>query len=166
MSVIIDGLIIFFVLFLIVIEWRRGFFRSLVDLVAVIVATKATRLFLPATSSFLQKFFSENTAGIVGAFLLFIFFGLLAFVIGNIIYQLTLLTIGDPFEDIFAIIFGGCAACGIVHFVLLVAMSFGGDGIKEAIRNSLLGEPLFSFSFYFWAMQKLMPLMQPGDIYL
>lgn len=162
----IDGLIIFFVVFLVIIERKRGFFRALIDVVAVVMATKLTRWSLSPASTFFERFFSEQSAGIVGAMVLFLFFGAVIFIVGNVIYRLTLLTIGDPFEDIFAIVFGLVAACGIVHLFLLIAMTFGSPATQEAIKNSLLGEPLYSFGFYFWLAEKLRPLTDPGKLYL
>lgn len=166
----IDIPVILFMVGIAVLEVKRGFFRSIVDMFGAILALKAASAWHTPFAQFLANklSFSPFWADLIGTIFIFLFVGGVIFALGVIFHAMTLLSIGDPFEQILPLIFSLICSGTIVRFILLVILSFtANEAVQAFIHNSWLGvgEQLVSLSYYQWVMEKLEPLMHPGPIY-
>lgn len=164
----IDGPIIFLMGVIAVLEVKRGFFRSIIDMFGAILALKAASAWHTPFAQFLvsKLSFSPLRADLIGTIFIFLFVGGIIFALGSIFYAMTLLNIGDPFEQILPLIFSLICGGTIVRFILLVILSFtASEAVQAFIHNSWLGEQLVTLSYYQWVMEKLEPLMHPGPMY-
>jgi uncharacterized membrane protein required for colicin V production len=164
----VDGLVIFIGLAITILDFRRGFFRAVVDMLGVIVAFKLVFFLYPKiTPWFINTLhFSAKTGTIISCILIFFGISGIIFAIGAIIYSTTLLTLAPVFEEIFSGICAFITAATILRFILILVLSVSSnEEIKTAINNSLLGEQLVSLSWYHSIMDKLKPLTNPGELY-
>jgi len=166
----IDIPVILFMVGIAVLEVKRGFFRSIVDMFGAILALKAASAWHIPFAQFLTNklSFSPLWADLIGTIFIFLFVGGVIFALGVITYAMTLLNIGDPFEQILSFIFSLICSGTLVRFILLMISSFPtSEGVQAFIHNSWLGlsEQLITLSYYQWVMEQLEPLMHPGPIY-
>lgn len=169
MAVFLDVVLIVIIGVITYFEAKRGFLRSLVDMVGTIMAFKLTIFLYPKTTLWLVKtlHFSGNIATVISC--IFLFFGISCFffIIGAAVYSITLLTLAPVFEEIFAAVCAFVSSCTILRFVLILTVSITTNkAIKAAIDNSLFAEQLLTLSWYHFIMKKLEPLTNPGEIYL
>lgn len=165
----VDGLVIFIGLSIIILDFRRGFFRAVVDMIGVIVAFKLVFFLYPKITPWFVNtlHFSPKTGTIISCVLIFFGTSGIFFAIGAVIYSMTLLTLADVFEEIFSIVCAIITAATILRFILILVLSVSSnEAIKSAIFNSLFGEQLVSLSWYHSIMDKLKPLTSPGELYL
>lgn len=163
----IDGFLIFFGVLLMFLEVKRGTFRSFVDMLGAIFGLKAVYVFREPFSHFLHASlsFSERNADWFGTFLLF--FCVLGFfmLLGQILFNMTLFTIGEAFEPMVAFIFSMFAIGTLLRFVMIFLISFY-PGLETPIMDSAIGAELVNLSVWKWLVEKLKPLTNPGELYI
>lgn len=171
----LDALLIFVLVLVGVLEMRRGTMLASFDLTGSIFGFSAAQFWYMGFGMFLKNTLGLSPAAstITAALLIWLFVFFIFFGIGFVAHGMTLLTLGDPFESIVGFIFGAFASGTLLRFILILVMSFTQtpqgvctSSMCEAVKDSWLGNELYTLSTYNYYMQQLEPLRNPGEIYI
>lgn len=149
------------------VEVRRGFFCSFTDFCGMMLGLRVFYSAWPwLTKWFYGLGLSKQAAFVLGSLTSFLPIVILMITAGWVVHNMTLISLGDVFEQILATVAALSAFLVLARFGLIVLGGLGNKAIQEAILNSLIGRELYTLETVRYFLQKLEPLTNPGEIYI
>lgn len=165
--VAVDGGLIVLGFLYVYFETRRGFFCSFADFCGMMLGVK---VFYSAWKSVARWYLgfgmSKELSFVLGSLTAFLPFVILMFFVGWVVYNMTLISVGDAFEPILAFLSSLSAFLVLAHFVLTLLGGLGNEALKTAILHSFFGREIYTLETVHYYLRQLKPLTNPGDIYL